>query len=453
MPLVYTPTPQEVIYSKLAQHGNVLPYNFWPRNYQAPFFAAMDNGIKRAIMVWHRRAGKDKCAINYMVKEAVKRVGSYYYFFPTYQQGRKIIWDGMDGSGFKFLDHIPVWLRARVNNTEMKITLINGSIIQIIGSDNIDSIVGTNPIGCIFSEFSLQDPSGWNYVIPILKENGGWAIFPYTPRGKNHGWDLYDTNRDNPEWFVSTLTVEDTKLMTPEDVQNEIRQGMDPDLAQQEFYCSFEAALQGAYFATQMNNARNSLRITRVPLVPDIPVDTWWDLGFDDSTSIWFTQDVGREVHFLYYFEASGEGLGFYAKKLSELAIEKKWRYGTHMGPHDIEVHELGPGKTRREQAKEYGIDFKVAPRPQLKEDAIEAARHILPICYFDHEGCQKGLNCLFSYQKTWNEKNKVFMNQPLHNWASHGADAFQTFAMAHRFYLVTQANGGWRPDRSKRII
>ena len=176
-----------------------LPFHFKPRPYQLPFFRAMDGGLKRAVLVHHRRAGKDKSAFNFMVKEAFKRVGIYYYFFPTYNQGRKVLWDGIDKDGFRFLDHIPKEVRkGDPNQTEMKQMLINGSMIQIVGSDNVDTIVGTNPVGCVFSEYPLQDPSGWDFVRPILRENGGWAVFCYTPRGKNHGYDLYAMAKDNP---------------------------------------------------------------------------------------------------------------------------------------------------------------------------------------------------------------------------------------------------------------
>lgn len=231
-----------------------IPFEFTPRQYQLPLLRFFDKpnvvdvsgGVlgKRAVIVWHRRAGKDKTVINILVKEAVKRRGTYFYFFPELKQGRKIVWDGMDRDGFKFLDHIPKEIIFKKNETEMKIELTNGSIIQIVGSDNIDSIVGTNPVGCVFSEYSVQDPKGWEFTRPILAENGGWAIFVYTPRGMNHGWDILQTAKTECElgkenWFYQILTVDDTKAVSKDSLEQEKRQ-MPQALYEQEFYCFFK---------------------------------------------------------------------------------------------------------------------------------------------------------------------------------------------------------------------
>jgi len=213
-----------------------LPYNYQARPYQSGLYDCIANGYKRAVAVWHRRAGKDKTLLNLLIKEAFKRTGVYYYFFPTYNQGRKVLWDGIDRNGFRYLDHIPEPLReGNPNTTEMKIRLINGSLIQIIGTDNIDAIMGTNPVGCVFSEYSLQNPAAWDLIRPILAENGGWAVFNYTPRGRNHGFILYEMAKNNPEWFCELLTVDDTGVVTPEMVQAERDAGMSEEMIQQEF--------------------------------------------------------------------------------------------------------------------------------------------------------------------------------------------------------------------------
>lgn len=178
---------------KIKQVNISVPYKFATRPYQRDFFQAMKDGRKRAVLVWHRRAGKEKVCWNFMIKEAAKKVGVYYYFFPHFAQGRKILWDGMDKEGFKTLGHLPKELiDGEPNNTEMKVRLRNGSLIQVIGTNNMDTVVGTNPIGCVFSEYSLQDPLGWELVRPILRENGGWAVFNFTPRGQNHAKVLFD---------------------------------------------------------------------------------------------------------------------------------------------------------------------------------------------------------------------------------------------------------------------
>jgi hypothetical protein len=324
-----------------------VPHNFECRDYQKPLYNALADGYKRGVAVWHRRAGKDKTLINILVKEAFKRKGSYYYYFPTYSEGRKILWEGMDRDGMRFLDHIPRELMSKEpNSTEMKIDLINGSLIRIVGTDRL-KIVGPNPVGCVFSEYSLQDPRAFDFIRPILAENDGWALFNYTPRGHNHGYKLYNDAVANPAWFSQRLTVDDTHAIPLEAINEERRAGMSEEMIQQEFYCSFESAVPGAYFAEQLRKAREDGRITNVPSVDSASVDTWWDLGMDDSTTIWFSQDVGREVHFIDYYENTGEGLQHYTQLLDQKRKDFGWIYGRHVGPHDLAVRELGTGGSK----------------------------------------------------------------------------------------------------------
>jgi hypothetical protein len=252
--------------------------------------------IKRAVLVWHRRAGKEKACWNFMISQAVRKVGTYYYFFPSFAQGRKVLWDFIDKDGYRVLDHLPKELVAgNANTTEMKIRLKNGSLIQIIGTNNIDSIVGTNPIGCVFSEYSLQDPTAWTLIRPILAENGGWAVFNFTPRGQNHGKELYDMAKDNKAWFCQMLTVEDTfrekdiPVITKQDIEAERKSGMSEDYIQQEFYCSFTLGIEGSYYAKYMQNARDEDRIGKVPYAKQSRVYTAWDIGYGDSTAIIFS--------------------------------------------------------------------------------------------------------------------------------------------------------------------
>lgn len=215
-----------------------VPHNYFPRPYQLNLLRAMDSGIKRAVVIWHRRSGKEKTCLNLVIKKMLERVGTYYYFFPTFSQGKRILWDGLDRDGFKFLDHFPVELVANKNDTELKIKLKNGSVFQLIGTDNIDSIVGTNPIGCVFSEYSLQSPKAWDFMRPILAENGGWAIFNFTPRGRNHGWKILQQAKDSEKWFWEVLSVDKTKAI-PQEVLDQESKEMPQDLFRQEYYCEF----------------------------------------------------------------------------------------------------------------------------------------------------------------------------------------------------------------------
>lgn len=216
-----------------------IPYKFTPREYQLNLLKALDDGKKRAVIVWNRRSGKDKTCFNYMIRRAFEKVGTYFYFLPTYSQAKKVIWDNIDNNGFKMLDHIPKELIVSTNSTELKIELVNGSIIQLIAADEFKkSGVGTNPVGVVFSEFSITNPEAWKYVSPILAVNGGWAIFNFTPRGMNHAYTLLQQAKENPRWFWEVLTVNETKVLSGEALEEEKRNNP-ADFFEQEYYCKF----------------------------------------------------------------------------------------------------------------------------------------------------------------------------------------------------------------------
>lgn len=216
-----------------------IPHNFQPRAYQLPFLQALDRGVLRAIIVWNRRSGKDKTCFNYMVRKAVEKVGTYFYFLPTYSQAKKVIWDNIDNDGFRMLDHIPKELIKSTNSQELKIELINGSIIQLISADEFKkSGVGTNPQGVVFSEFSITNPDAWKYVSPILAVNQGWAIFNFTPRGMNHAHTLLRQYENNPKWFIEVLTNNETKVLVGDSLEEE-RNNNPQDFFEQEYYCKF----------------------------------------------------------------------------------------------------------------------------------------------------------------------------------------------------------------------
>lgn len=426
---------------KVVESEIPLPHDYNPRPYQLSFWEFMQAGGLRAILVWHRRSGKDKSTFNYTISAMTQRRGIYYYFFPTFNQGRKILWDGIDRDG-KLLHHFPDELIANKNETEMKVTLTNGSIFQIVGTDNYNQIRGTNPIGCVFSEFSEQDPGAWGVVRPILGENGGWAVFCSTPKGQNHLYDLYKAALNERSWFCEIKTIDDTGIFTRADVDKEISLGMDPDFAMQEYYCSFTVSQAGSYFGKQLADAKE--RICRVPWEPILPVHTAWDLGMDDSTAIWFFQRYKFEVRMIEYFENSGEGLGYYIDHLKRM----RYAYGRHKAPHDIMVKEMGTGRTRYETARSLGLTFDVVPK-QSKEDSIQAARTLIPVCWFDAEKCKRGLDALRQYHKEYDEATRTYKKQPHHDWSSHGSDAYQIAALGSRLGL---ADDGPRRPRTAQM-
>jgi hypothetical protein len=410
-----------------------IPYEFKPRPYQLELFKALDSGYKRACVVYHRRAGKDKSLFNLLIKKAFERKGVYYYLFPEFAQGRRVIWDGVDGSGFKFLDHIPEPLIQRKNSTDMKIELVNGSVIQVIGTDKFDKVRGSNPVGCVFSEFAFQNPKAWHIIRPILAENNGWACFNSTPNGKNHFYDMYNMAKDNVRWFTQFLTVNDTydwdnkPIITEEAIQEEREAGMTEEMIQQEFYCSWIANAQGFYYLSMIEDATKEGRICNLPHDPSSPVETWWDIGVNDNTCIWFTQTFGNKIHIIDFLKASGHGLSYYAKQLQR----KPYVYRSHNFPHDIGNTEFGTGRTRIEVAEELFKGTRINVLPKLPvEDGINAVRMVLPSCHFDKRKCHEGLDALRNYRKQFDERLQEYKDKPLHDWASDPSDAFRYMAV-----------------------
>lgn len=428
-----------------------LPTNFVPRDYQLPVWESMvmKKDKSRGLLVWPRRHGKDLTCLNILAMRALlDRVGNYYYFAPTYAQGKKIIWDGKDRTGRPFLSVFPGYpntksddpqsVIAAMDKREMKIHLTNGSMFQVIGIDDEDSLVGTNPVGCVFSEYSvMRGTKAWDLVRPILAENGGWALFTYTARGLNHGWRLYELTKDDPEWHtefhtVNTALHDGQRVITDEDIEKERRSGMTDDLIAQEFYNDFYASNTGAYYSTQMKLAKEEGRIGSVPWQPDLPVHTAWDLGMRDSTAIWFFQtDHAGNVNLIDTYSDTGVGIANYIKVLRQ----KPYTYGTHFAPHDIKIKEFGNGKSRLSTALSLGLRFNVVAK-LLVQDGIDAARAVLPRCRFDEKKCFKGLEALRQYRKketgmTDLEGRAIFSNEPEHDWSSHYADAFRYLAVA----------------------
>lgn len=412
-------------------------FGYAPRTYQL----SLEEGLvkkKRAIAVWHRRAGKDVCCWNILINRAFRRKGIYYYVFPTYRQGRKALWEAIDGTGKRMLEYIPKEiLGGKISHTEMRITLANDSIIRVLGSDDYDSVRGTNPIGVVFSEYAYQNPAIWEQVIePILRLNGGWALFNSTPYGKNHFYELFNYAQQHPDtWFTSVQTIADTGLMDESDLEELRKQGTPEETIHQEYLCSFTRGVEGTYYGKLLEDARKEGRIGVVPHDPYAQVHTVWDLGMSDATAIWVFQIVSNEIHLISYFEDSGKGLPHYISLINNSARENGWNIGNHYAPHDVQQRELTSGISRLEMARNLGIQFQIIPRTEFQA-GIEAVRKVLPRCWFSELNCENGVKALEGYQKKYSEKDRCFSNTPLHNWASHGADAFRYLAIAYELLI-----------------
>ena len=400
---------------------------FKPRDYQLDFIRAFESGkYKRLMLIWPRRAGKDFCAFNALLRAAIRRVGTYYIVYPTFSQGRRCVWDAITNDGVRFRDFIPNELIHKANEQLMRITLINGSQLQIVGSDNFDALVGVNLAGAIFSEYALQDPRGYQFLRPVLTANNGWAAFISTPRGKNTLFDLYQIAKQSKDWWVSHLTVEDTKHISLDLIEKERAEGvMSDDLIQQEYYCSFTQGIEGSYYSKYVDTARAENRIGAVPWDPNYKVHTAWDLGPSrDDTAIIFFQEVGRSIHLIDCYSNTKQGFEHYAKVLAE----KPYIYGKHIAPFDIAVFEMGSGMTRYERARSLGIEFVVAPPPAKVDrmDGIEAVRSTFGRLWIDAVKCEKLIKAIENYRQEWDSKKNVYKLNPLHDWSSHFADSLR---------------------------
>jgi phage terminase large subunit len=423
-----------------------LPHNGWvPRTDQLGLWGYLENGGKRAVEVAHRRWGKDEISLHFTATAVQERVGNYWHMLPQFNQCRKAIWEAINPrTGMKRVDEVfPLEMRASTRNTDMYISFVNGSSWQLVGSDNYNSLVGSPPIGIVFSEYALSDPQCWAYLSPILEENGGWAAFISTSRGNNHLKKILDYARVTPGWYAETLTASDTPVFSGQrlmEIRAELIGTFGPELGEamfeQEYNCSFQGAVLGSYYGKQMDIARKDGRITSVPYDTALEVYTFWDLGIDDSTTIWFMQFVGRETRVIDYYENSGMGMAHYAKILKD----KPYVYGDHYMPHDVKVREMSAGehaKSRLEVAEDLGIrPIIVVQRPRNADavmTGIEAARNAIGMCWFDAVKCQVGISALEGYKSEYDEEKKVMRNTPLHDWTSHGADAFRTFAAGYK--------------------
>lgn len=376
-------------------------------------------------LVCHRRFGKTVLSINQLIASGLqckKPSPRYAYIAPLRNQAKNVAWDFLKQYSEPFRDSDP-------NIAELWCEMLPGARVTLFGADNPNAMRGMYLDGVVFDEYGDMDPTTWTQVIrPLLSDRKGWAIFIGTPKGQNGFYDLHTAAQTDPEWYAATFKASETGIIDPDELESS-RKMMTEDEYNQEFECSFTAPNVGAYYGKEMDAAENQKRVTRVPHEATLPVDTAWDLGMDDATSIWFIQRVGMEVRVLDYYESSGEGLTHYAGVLKS----KPYVYGTHYLPHDAAVKELGTGRSRVEMLQGFGVVPTVVPA-QSVEDGINAVRLLLPKCYFDLEKCgPRGVKALRSYSREWVPKLGTWRSSPKHDQWSHGADAFRTYAMGYQ--------------------
>ncbi|HTJ49081.1 MAG TPA: hypothetical protein VL443_06465 [Cyclobacteriaceae bacterium] len=375
-----------------------------------------------------RRAGKDIVAFNLCVRAALKEVQTIFYIFPTFSQGRRILWDSITNEGYRILDHYCPKEIADRNEQLMRLKFANGSVIQVLGSNDYDTaLVGTNAKFMVFSEFSLQDPRAYQFARPILTANNGVALFLSTPRGKNHLWDLYQIAQHSKDWFCYRLTVEDTQHISIEDIRKEVELGeLSEGMVRQEYYCSFDEGQDGYFYANILDKMRIEGKIAEVPWEPGFKVHTAWDLGINDPTCIVMFQCIGAVVHVIDYYQASNRSIDHFVNYV----MAKPYTYGKHFPPHDIMVREQGSGITRREMYKQLGLNFSEIYKHDLL-DGIEFVKQKLPIIRIDQTKCKDLIKALANYRQEWDSTRKMYKGIPLHDESSHGADAFRYMCVA----------------------
>jgi len=420
-----------------------LPHNGWlPRDHQDKLWNYLQAGGKRAMAIWHRRAGKDEVCLHHLATSAMRRKANYFYALPEYNQGRKSIWNAVNPhTGNRRIDEaFPAGIRESTNDSTMFIRFVNGSTFQVIGSDQYNtSMVGSSAAGIVFSEWALCNPSAWAYARPMIEENNGWAIFITTPRGRNHAHEMYKYAGQSRDWFCELLTAEETRAMSHEAL-DEARQEMvalyggdaGHGMWRQEYFCDFNSALLGAFYAREMSDVRSEGRVDEIEPILDRPVNCAWDLGMADDTVVIWWQAVGGQLFILDALVASGVSVEWYRDEIFKREQERGWIHGADYVPHDANVKEWGTGRTRIETMRTLGLNPTSVPHLSMN-DGINAVRRTLPLCVF-HPRCEDTLiSALEQYRREWDDDKKAFRASPLHDWSSHPSDAFRYMSLAWR--------------------
>lgn len=379
-----------------------------------------DNLKRWNVLVAHRRFGKTCLVLNELIKKCMLNSldsPRYGYIAPTYRMAKQAAWSYL-------MDYTMTIPDVKYHETELRVDLPGKRRIQCFGADAYQNLRGMRFDGIVVDEIALMPPAIWEVLRPALADRKGWLIAIGTPAGHNAFFDLYDNARNSKDWYSAIFKASETNIIDDEELEGS-KKLMSPEQFEQEFECSFDAGVLGGIYTRAISDITDKEQITNIEYDTQYEVNTYWDLGIGDATSIWFAQNVGNRIHLIEYYENSGQSLEHYAKYLGS----KDYKYGDHYGPHDLKVRELGSGKSRNEIASNLGLYFTIVPKLSI-EDGINAARMILPRCWFDRDKCQLGLEALRQYSWERNDKTGQMKNKPKHSWASHAADAFRYLAV-----------------------
>lgn len=381
-----------------------------------------DRNQRWAVIVAHRRCGKTVACINDLIVKALlenKPHAQYAYIAPYYSQAKSVAW--------RYLERFSEPVLSKSNQSELWVELINGARIRLFGADNPDALRGNFLDGVVLDEMADMKPSVWGEIIrPLLADRLGWATFIGTPKGHNAFYDIYNEATKKPNWYVKVLRADQTMLL-PQSELDDAQATMSSNQYEQEFLCSFEAAILGAFYGQEMRRITDLDRITTVDYDPMFPCHTAWDLGFNDSTSIWWFQVVYGEIRVLDHHSSNGQAVPYYTGLLAQKEDEFGYKYGYHYLPHDARAKTLASGGKSIIEQISAKIDIKhlkIVPNLSL-QDGIQATRLALTRTWFDNR-CEEGIECLRQYQREWDDDKKVFRDRPKHDWTSHSADAFR---------------------------
>jgi len=415
-----------------------LPANGWkPRGYQLKAWSYLERGGRHVELIWPRRHGKDEICLHWTAIAAMQRPAVYWHMLPQKEQARKAIWMSVNPhTGRRRIDEaFPREIRKRTLENEMMIEFINGSVWQVVGSDNFNSLVGAALGGIVYSEWALANPAARAYLRPIIAESRGWQIFITTPRGKNHAFNTFNAARNNPDAFAERLTALESGVFTPAELEKERASyidefGLDMGNAmfEQEFLTSFEAAILGAIYGAELRDAEQQGRITTVPHDPELPVHAVMDMGWSDDTAILFFQVATGEVRIIDAYATHGQTIAHY----SEVMRAKPYKYAQYLWlPHDARAKSMQTGRSAEEQFRALGWNTRIIPELSL-QDGIQATRKTFPQLWIS-DRCEDLLSAISQYQREWDDSRKMFTDKPKHDWTSHYADALRYMALVWR--------------------
>jgi hypothetical protein len=381
-----------------------------------------DRKERWAVIVAHRRCGKTVACINDLIVKALlenKPHAQYAYIAPFYSQAKSVAW--------RYLERFSEPVLAKANQSELWVELINGARIRLFGADNPDALRGNFLDGVVMDEMADMKPSVWGEIIrPLLADRLGWATFIGTPKGHNAFYDIYNEATKKNNWYTKVLRADQTNLLAQSEL-DDAQATMSSNQYEQEFLCSFEAAILGAYYGQEMRRITDLQRITSVDYDPMFPCHTAWDLGFNDSTSIWWFQVVYGEIRVLDHHSSNGQAIPYYTGLIAQKEDEFGYKYGYHYLPHDARAKTLASGGKSIIEQISTKIDIKhlkIVPNLSL-QDGIQATRLALTRAWFDNR-CEEGIECLRQYQREWDDDKKVFRDRPKHDWTSHSSDAMR---------------------------